>query len=602
MLKIIFTTLFLAFAAYAQQKQIAIINTVDDEEPSIKISELNHMTDRLREIATKTLPQKNYAVMTQQSILSLFATPEDMLSKCNELAGCLVKIGREIAADYIAQGRIGRFGKDYTIKVELYESVSGNLVSSFTGNAKDIYGLLAILNEKAPALFANMPGVSNNTTVPISPANSKTSQLLTEMSNEPKLQTKELELKYRSEGTSKDTTSLQVIKDSLIDTRDGKKYKTVKIGNQTWMAENLNYEAKNSKCYDNKQENCTKYGRLYDWSTAMKACPSGWHLPSKDEWQELVDLAGGNLVAGKKLKTKNNWGTDDYGFSALLGGEGSVSLGRLRFDGVDSFGHWMNSNKYDKDENYIYDRNMGRYYESAHWGLSRKTSLQSVRCIQNTSSYEYISFDEEKESKEKYEHDRIKFGIGGVFSIFYAPSEAIFNIKNSEFEYASGMGLKIGLLLDVPIYSTKENQLLFSPELYYSYRGITAEIDKGYSIDSIRQITIVAGIYDHTIAIPLLVKYRFFDVYSIYIPSTYLEGGVQFGFPLKTTMEYDGDSQTYADRNKFDFGIIVGVGAGGPAGASFFCGLRIGYDFVNFSKSVNGSTGIFSDIIMGYYF
>ena len=57
---------------------------------------------------------------------------------------------------------------------------------------------------------------------------------------------------------------------------------------ETWMAENLNYETANSWCYGDKEENCAKYGRLYTWAAAMEACPTGWHLPSQDEWKELI--------------------------------------------------------------------------------------------------------------------------------------------------------------------------------------------------------------------------------------------------------------------------------------------------------------------------
>jgi uncharacterized protein (TIGR02145 family) len=114
-------------------------------------------------------------------------------------------------------------------------------------------------------------------------------------------------------------------KGTFTDPRDGKTYKTVKIGNQTWMAENLNYEASGSRCYVDDPANGQKYGRLYDWETAKRACPPGWHLPSDKEWQELVDFAGGNAIAGRRLKAASWWvnngnGTDDYGFAALPGG------------------------------------------------------------------------------------------------------------------------------------------------------------------------------------------------------------------------------------------------------------------------------------------
>jgi uncharacterized protein (TIGR02145 family) len=168
----------------------------------------------------------------------------------------------------------------------------------------------------------------------------------------------------------------------LTDERDNKTYKTVEIGTQTWMAENLNYDTTSSVCYKNSEANCTIYGRLYDWTTAMAACPSGWHLPDL-EWSTLVNFVGAS--SGTKLKAISDWnnyegksgnGTNDYGFSALP--SGFYSYGS--FSGVSDLGIWWTSAQYyDK----AYCRSMSNENNSVSLERDEKNSFFSVRCMKD---------------------------------------------------------------------------------------------------------------------------------------------------------------------------------------------------------------------------
>lgn len=113
------------------------------------------------------------------------------------------------------------------------------------------------------------------------------------------------------------------------DPRDNHVYRIVKIGNQTWFAQNLQYAGPvgSSRCHSDNYIQCDVYGRLYQRDKAMTACPTGWHLPSLDEWKVLFEYVGGTDVAGIKLKSTSNWvlqenfekyaGTDEYNFSIL---------------------------------------------------------------------------------------------------------------------------------------------------------------------------------------------------------------------------------------------------------------------------------------------
>ena len=140
----------------------------------------------------------------------------------------------------------------------------------------------------------------------------------------------------------------------MTDARDGQTYKTIKIGNQVWMAENLNFETDSSYCYNDSAEYCTKYGRLYSWAAANKACPEGWHLPTIDEFETLFTTVGGQSTAGKKLKSASGWikdgnGTDDYSFTALPAGGRSTNES---FYGGDGGAYFWSSTEYGKNRSY----------------------------------------------------------------------------------------------------------------------------------------------------------------------------------------------------------------------------------------------------------
>jgi uncharacterized protein (TIGR02145 family) len=149
------------------------------------------------------------------------------------------------------------------------------------------------------------------------------------------------------------------------------------------MGENLNYNANGSKCYNNSESNCQKYGRLYNWSTAKSACPRGWHLPSDVEWTRLTDFIGGSSTAGTMLKAASGWnsngnGTDEYGFSALPGGSG-YSDGS--FGNVGDFGPWWSATE--DNASYAWGRSMGYYSASVYRYYHVKSNYLSVRCVQD---------------------------------------------------------------------------------------------------------------------------------------------------------------------------------------------------------------------------
>ena len=210
----------------------------------------------------------------------------------------------------------------------------------------------------------------------------------------------------------------------LTDNRDGQTYKTVTIGTQTWMAENLNYaytgvpynyrgytSDSTSWCYEDAPANCTKYGRLYTWAAAMDSvgewstngrgcgygstcsptlpvrgvCPKGWHLPHRSEWEALFTTVGGSSTAGKRLKSLTGWynssnGTDAYSFAALPAG--------LR----DGYGHYEDEGYYaffwsSTERNGYFAYSMALYYVNDNAFLYTydydNSNGFSVRCVKD---------------------------------------------------------------------------------------------------------------------------------------------------------------------------------------------------------------------------
>ena len=153
-------------------------------------------------------------------------------------------------------------------------------------------------------------------------------------------------------------------------------YEAVLIGEQIWLARNLNSTDSNGTCYNEDVNNCTHYGKLYDLEAARTACPTGWFLPSDDEWKMLIGYAGGTADVGGKLKATTFGGTDEYGFSALPSGFGISDI----YSGVGDLNYWWSSTESSAYGAYGYQVKRDNSI------LSReslgKSNLFSIRCLQ----------------------------------------------------------------------------------------------------------------------------------------------------------------------------------------------------------------------------
>jgi uncharacterized protein (TIGR02145 family) len=177
----------------------------------------------------------------------------------------------------------------------------------------------------------------------------------------------------------------------FTDPRDGNIYKTIEIGNTIWMAENLKYDnAEGSSYFDNNPNNKALYGILYNWETATKVCPKGWHLPSGEEFKEMIDYYDESIGLEKIVKDTN---TINFQLGGMEDFEGTDSE-------IDESGYYWTSTEYDNNyaqyfgymiilDDPVIDLSRKEDNEDVHG--SEKSSGYSVRCVKQ--------LDDQKTSK-----------------------------------------------------------------------------------------------------------------------------------------------------------------------------------------------------------
>lgn len=210
---------------------------------------------------------------------------------------------------------------------------------------------------------------------------------------------------FQEQTTRKNGTLLKNIQSpafsSFTDPRDGTIYKSVRIGHQVWMAENLRYIPHvspvdedrgiwvyNYNGHDIKEaitsEYYKKYGSLYNWEKAKLVCPEGWHLSTDDEWSTMINYLGGEDLAGGKLKSRIGWKnnnpgtTNESGFSALPGGYRIVFGG---FSDIGLYGHWWSATEYDVPT--AWARHLSSTFSDIENSYTNKVLGLSVRCVKD---------------------------------------------------------------------------------------------------------------------------------------------------------------------------------------------------------------------------
>ena len=373
-----------SFAAF-----VAVLETISIDS-AITPSECHFLTDELRAQAGAALPPAmNYTIMTRENI-NVMLPPGKALEDCE--GTCLAETGRNIAADYIAQARVGKFEDKLTLTVELYETGSAKLLGSYTALQSTAVDLWNDIKHNSKSLFARVQDLTRN----LGNFNAE--------SNKSGWDASPFELASRKKNAEPEKPKKSSRANYIIDHRDGQQYKIVMIGKKVWMAENLRYALNGSDCYEDKYSNCPLYGRYYTWAQALAIdancnskscrlvdegntrgiCPEGWHVPSNADWKHLVTYVNYKAKgrAAKVLKSTFGWqendGTNEAGLNVFPSGYRFMS------------GNFMNAGKIAR----FWSSSQSNAVQAYSWQLEEgmrsfievddyKSNEMPLRCVEN---------------------------------------------------------------------------------------------------------------------------------------------------------------------------------------------------------------------------
>ena len=384
----LFALLFLCLDSFAAF--VAVLETVSIDS-AITSSECHFLTDELRAQAGAALPPAmNYTIMTRENI-NVMLPPGKALEDCE--GTCLAETGRNIAADYIAQARVGKFEDKLTLTVELYETGSAKLLGSYTALQSTAVDLWNDIKRNSKSLFARVQDMTRNLGS-FNAENNKSGWDVSPFDAAAKMK------KAEQQKAPKKSSRANYI----IDHRDGQQYKIVMIGKKVWMAENLRYALKGTDCYDDRLSNCPLYGRYYTWAQALAidgncnskscrlvdegqtrgVCPEGWHVPSNADWRHLVTYVNHKAKgrAAQVLKATFGWkendGTNEAGLNVLPSGYRFMS------------GNFMNAGKMAR----FWSASQSNEVQAYSWELEEgrrgfieindyKSNEMPLRCVEN---------------------------------------------------------------------------------------------------------------------------------------------------------------------------------------------------------------------------